>query len=315
MDAGTVMRRIVPAAAVVCCGLMDTSVGEARVGTRYARDAVSGSLRRARGRGHHIRRTPGVSTHPLACARVTANHDSSKGRGAASGPVAYADAGSGNYAILMSLLCAVVILSGIGAAKGVVFGPIITDGGFFLFPLAYVLGDVISEIFGLKAARRAIYMSFGVNILAVLCYSVIIALPGFDDDYGIEKQAALEGALGPVWQVVLAGVVGYVVGQSINSMIMTRMKKRDREKRLITRMAGATGAGELADTILFCTIAATAIGIDSIGQWANYTAFGYLYKMIVQYAALPVTAAVVKRIKRNEPTYQAALAEAEAARG
>ncbi len=222
---------------------------------------------------------------------------------------AYADPGSGTYAILMSLLCAVVILSGIGAAKGVVFGPIITDGGFFLFPLAYVLGDVISEVFGLKAARRAIYMSFGVNLLAVLCYAVIIALPGFDDDYGIEKQAALEGALGPVWQVVLAGLVGYVVGQSINSVIMTRMKRRDGERRLISRMASATGLGELADTILFCTIAATAIGIDSVGQWANYTAFGYLYKMIVQYAALPATAAVVTRIKRREPTYQAALAE------
>lgn len=222
-------------------------------------------------------------------------------------PLAYADAGSGIYAMAMSLLCAVVILSGVGASKGVVFGPIITDGGFFLFPLAYILGDVISEIYGLKAARRAIFMSFAVNILAVLCYWVIIGLPGFDDDYGVAKQSALEVALGPVWMVVLAGLVGYVVGQSINSFIMTRFKQRDRESRLIKRMAGATGFGELADTILFCTIAAPAIGIDSIGQWANYTAFGYLYKMVVQYAALPVTAMAVRRIKRVEPTYQAAL--------
>lgn len=212
----------------------------------------------------------------------------------------------------MAALCAVVILSGIGASKGVVFGPIITDGGFFLFPLAYVIGDVISEIYGLRSARRAIFMSFAVNILAVLCYSVIIALPGMDGDYGIAKQEALEVALGPVWLVVLAGLVGYVVGQSINSLIMTSLKRRDRESKLIKRMAGATGAGELADTVLFCSIAAVAIGIDSVGQWANYTVFGYLYKMIVQYAALPVTAAVVKRIKRNEPSYQHALREAGA---
>lgn len=222
-------------------------------------------------------------------------------------PVAYADSGSGNYALLMSLLCAVVILSGIGAAKGVVFGSIITDGGFFLFPLAYIIGDVISEIYGLKPARRAIAMSFGVNLLAVLCYGVIIALPGFTDDYGVAKQEALEVALGPVWQVVLAGLAGYVVGQSFNSLIMTRLKRRHRERRLIFRMAGATGVGELLDTIIFCTIAATAIGISSVGEWANYTIFGYLYKMVVQYAALPVTAWVVGRIKRREPTYQAAL--------
>src|SRR5690625_7507952 len=100
----------------------------------------------------------------------------------------------------------VVNLSGIGSAKGVSFGAvpgtgfaIITDGGFFLSPLAYVLGDIVTELYGPHAARRAILTSFAVSFAATLAYQVIIALPPFPDEYGMAKQEALELALGPVW--------------------------------------------------------------------------------------------------------------------
>lgn len=225
---------------------------------------------------------------------------------------AFADVGSPHYAMMLAAICVVVILSGIGASKGVVFGPIITDGGFFLFPLAYILGDVITEVYGGRAARRAIIMGFIANITSVLCYALIIALPGFTDDYGLQKQTALEGALGPVWQVVLAGLLGYAGGQTLNTLVMLVMKRRSREKGLFARLASSTGVGEFVDTLIFCTVAATAIGISSVGQWANYTFFGFLYKVIVQYAAMPVTAVFIRWLKRHEPSYQAALKAAEA---
>lgn len=224
-------------------------------------------------------------------------------------PLAYARIGSGHYATLVALMCVVVVLSNIGGAKGVVFGPIITDGGFFLFPLAYICGDVISEVYGGRAARRAILTGFAASVLAVVCYAVIIALPGFADDYGVAKQAALEGALGPVWQIVLASVLGFLAGQNLNTLVMVWMKRRSRERGLFARMASSTGLGELVDTLVFCSIAATAIGITSIGQWANYTFFGFVYKVAVQYAVMPLTALVMGWLKRNEPTYQAALSE------
>lgn len=224
-------------------------------------------------------------------------------------PLAYARIGSCHYATLVALMCVVVVLSNIGGAKGVVFGPIITDGGFFLFPLAYICGDVISEVYGGRAARRAIFTGFAASILAVLAYGVIIALPGFDDDYGVAKQAALEGALGPVWQIVLASVLGFLAGQNLNTLVMGWMKKRSRERGLYARMASSTGVGEFVDTLVFCTIAATAIGITSVGQWANYTFFGFLYKVLVQYAVMPLTALFIRWLKKNEPTYQAALAQ------
>lgn len=222
-------------------------------------------------------------------------------------PVAYADTGSRFYAYMLAAVCVVVVLSGIGGSKGVVFGPIITDGGFFLFPLAYILGDTITEIYGLRAARRAILAGFVANILAVATYAIIIVLPGFGDEYGLAKQAALETALGPVWQIVAASALGFLAGMSANSFIMWAGKRRHAEKGLIARMAGSTGVGELIDTVVFCTIAASAIGISTVGQWANYTFFGFLYKVLLQYALMPITAAVIGVIKRREPTYQSEL--------
>ncbi|WP_114854832.1 queuosine precursor transporter [Brachybacterium sp. YJGR34] len=229
----------------------------------------------------------------------------------------YADRGRSHFDILLAAMVVVVILSGIGAAKGVSFGTIpgtgfeiITDGGFFLFPLAYVLGDIITELYGPGAARRAILTSFAASILASISYQVIIALPPFPDEYGLAKQEALELALGPVWIVVLAGLVGFLAGQSLNSAVVSRMKRRTGERGLIARLFTSSGLGELVDTILFCSIASVAIGITTIEQWAEYTILGVLYKVIVQYAMIPVTSAVIRWLKRTDPTYQRQLAAA-----
>ena len=100
----------------------------------------------------------------------------------AAAPPKFASMGSPYFGIMLAVMAVVLILSNIGASKGVAIGPIITDGGFFLFPLAYILGDVISEVYGFKVARKAIVTTFALSVFASLCYWVIIALPGFDDD-------------------------------------------------------------------------------------------------------------------------------------
>lgn len=223
-------------------------------------------------------------------------------------PVVYANTGSMIYPVMLAILCVVIVLSGIGASKGVAFGPVITDAAFFIFPLSYILGDSITEIYGPRAARRAIAMGFVVNAAAAATYWVIIALPGLGGDYADAKQQAIVTALGPVWQIVLASMVGFAGGQSVNSLIMWLGKRRHREKGLYARLASSTGLGELVDTVLFCTIAAPVIGLVGWRQWANYTVVGYLYKIAVQYAVMPITAWAIRAIKRREPSYQAALA-------
>lgn len=216
----------------------------------------------------------------------------------------FAPVGSRFYAGVVAVMAVVVVLSNIGASKGVQIGPFITDGGFFLFPLAYILGDVISEVYGWKASRRAVGATFVMAAFAAVCFWVMIALPpaGFYDG-----QAALERTLGPVWLVVLASLAGFLVGQLSNALIMVSLKRRHGERRLMVRLLGSTGVGEFLDTLLFCSIAASVIGIDSWGAFVNYVAVGFVYKTLVEVVLSPLTVLVIGWVKRHEPGYQAAL--------
>lgn len=215
-------------------------------------------------------------------------------------PVRFASRGSTHFDVLLALFCVILVLSNIGATKGVAFGPIITDGGFFLFPLAYIIGDVLSEVYGFAAARRAIIMGFLCAALAAATFWVIIALPaaGF-----YQHQDALESVLGYVPLIVLASLLGYLVGQLLNSWVLVRIKRRTAEKYLWVRLLGSTGIGEMADTLIFCSIAASVIGISTVGGFVNYVVVGYLYKCAVEVVLMPVTYRVIRWIKRREPSY------------
>ena len=89
-------------------------------------------------------------------------------------PAAFAAVGSAYYPALAAVFTALVIISNVTATKGVAFGPIITDGGFIVFPLTYVIGDVLSEVYGFKAARRVIFLGFAMNALAALAVWVTV---------------------------------------------------------------------------------------------------------------------------------------------
>ncbi|NHW49480.1 queuosine precursor transporter [Paenarthrobacter sp. MSM-2-10-13] len=220
----------------------------------------------------------------------------------------FASIGSPYFGIMLAIMAVVLILSNIGASKGVVLGPIITDGGFFLFPIAYILGDVMSEVYGFKVARKAIITSFALSVFASLCYWIIIVLPGFNDEYGTAKQAAIEGALGPVPQIVLASLLAFLAGQTINSWILVKMKARTGEKSLWARLMGSSVVGEFVDTLIFCSIAASVIGITDAGSFLNYVLVGFVYKTAVEFLFVPVTVVVVGWIKKREPSYGAAAA-------
>ncbi|WP_416403363.1 queuosine precursor transporter [Arthrobacter sp. LFS091] len=220
----------------------------------------------------------------------------------------FASIGSPYFGIMLAVMAVVLILSNIGASKGVELGPIITDGGFFLFPLAYILGDVMSEVYGFKVARKAIVTSFALSVFASLCYWVIIILPGFNDDYGTAKQAAIEGALGPVPQIVLASLLAFLAGQTINSWILVKMKQRTGEKSLWARLMGSSVVGEFVDTLIFCSISASVIGISDAGSFVNYVLVGFVYKTAVEFLFVPITVLVVGWIKKREPSYGAVTA-------
>lgn len=217
---------------------------------------------------------------------------------------AFAQVGSKYYSPFVAVFTALVIISNVTATKGVAFGPIITDGGFIVFPLTYVIGDVLSEVYGFKAARRAILLGFAMNILAALTFWVTIYLPAADF---YTNQAHFENIVHAYTQLIIAGLAGFIVGQTINAWVVVAIKERTKEKHLWARLVGSTFAGQLGDTLVFCSIAAGAIGITTFGDFATYTALGWIYKTGVEVVMLPVTYRVIAYIKRHEPTYGAAI--------
>jgi uncharacterized integral membrane protein (TIGR00697 family) len=214
----------------------------------------------------------------------------------------FAQVGSAYYPVLVAVFTALVIISNVTATKGVAFGPIITDGGFIVFPLTYVIGDVLSEVYGFKAARKAIILGFAMNILAALAFWVTIYLPAADF---YTNQEHFENIVGAYTQLIVAGLAGFIVGQTINAWTVVKIKERTKEKHLWARLVGSTFAGQLGDTLVFCSIAAGAIGITTFGDFATYTALGWVYKTGVEVVMLPVTYRVIAYIKGHEPTYTA----------
>lgn len=192
----------------------------------------------------------------------------------------------------------VLILSNIGATKGIEIGPIVTDGGFFLFPIAYVLGDVVSEVWGFRAARRAIITSFAAALFASICFWIIIALPSASF---YEGQEAFVQVLGPVPLIVAGSLLGFLVGQLLNAWVLVKVKEKTREKHLWARLISSTLVGQFLDTLIFCAVAAPIIGIQTFGQFLNYVIVGYVWKCLVEVLVIPVTYAVVARLKKTEP--------------
>ena len=214
----------------------------------------------------------------------------------------FASVGSRFYPVLVAVFTALVIISNVTATKGVAFGSVITDGGFIVFPLTYVIGDVLAEVYGFRAARRAIMLGFLMNGLAALAFWVTVYLPAADF---YPNQEHFANVVGAYTQLIVAGLAGFIVGQTINAWTVVKIKERTKEKHLWARLVGSTFAGQLGDTLVFCSIAAHAIGITTFGDFLTYTALGWLYKTAVEVVMLPITYRLIAYIKRNEPTYTA----------
>lgn len=212
----------------------------------------------------------------------------------------FARVGSVYYPVLVAVFTALVIISNVTATKGVAFGPIITDGGFIVFPLTYVIGDVLAEVYGFRAARRAIILGFVMNGLAALAFWVTVYLPAADF-YG--NQEHLANVVGAYTQLIVAGLAGFLVGQTINAWAVVKIKERTGERNLWARLVGSTFVGQLGDTLVFCSIAAPAIGITGLADFVTYAALGWLYKTAVEVVMLPVTYRVIGYVKHHEPTY------------
>ena len=199
------------------------------------------------------------------------------------------------FPIIAAVFVALLLLSNISAVKLIEFGPLITDGGLFLFPLVYIVGDVLTEVYGFKAAKRVIYTGFAIGVLAAFTYYLVqIAPPAAS----WENQAAFESILGFVPQIVIASVLAFVAGQLLNSWVLVKVKAKTNEKKLWLRLISSTAVGQLADTVVFTMIA--SLGRLSFDEFLNYLVVGYLYKTLIEVLLLPITYRVIARVKAHE---------------
>lgn len=210
----------------------------------------------------------------------------------------FARVGSGLYPTLVAVFVSLLLISNIGAVKLIELGPIIVDGGVFLFPLVYLMGDLLSEVYGFAAARRAIVIAFAMSILAAFTFWLVQISPSAEA-WG--NQEAFEAVLGFVPRIVLASILGFLVGQLLNAYVLVKIKSRTQEKKLWLRLIGSTVVGEFADTLVFCTVA--FYGVITGGDFLTYVLVGFLYKTGIEVVLLPITYRVINWVKRREPTY------------
>lgn len=196
---------------------------------------------------------------------------------------------------ILAFFVAVLLISNIAATKLIEIGPFITDGGAILFPIAYIFGDIFTEVYGYKKARRAILIGFGAMILAAGTFLIVQQLPPAAE---YTNQAAFEAVLGFVPRIVLASLAGFLVGQFLNARVLAVMKTKTKGKYLGVRLIGSTIVGELADTLVFCTIA--FYGVITGGSFVNYVLVGIAYKIAVEIMCLPVTYRVIAFLKKRE---------------
>jgi uncharacterized integral membrane protein (TIGR00697 family) len=197
--------------------------------------------------------------------------------------------------IIMATFCALLLVANVAATKLIGLGPLVFDGGAVVFPLTYILGDVLAEVYGFATAKRATILGFVLAAVASLTFLLVdIAPPGPD----WTNQDAWHAVLGFVPRIVAASLIGYLVGQLINARVLVWLRDRATPGSLWSRLLGSTVAGGAADTILFCTIA--YVGVVGAGTLANYIAVGYIYKLAVEAILLPVTMRVIKWVKGRE---------------
>lgn len=219
-------------------------------------------------------------------------------------PGARAASRGSRYATISAMFVGVLLISNVVAVKPIAFGeirfgdislPLVFDGGVFLFPLAYVLGDVIAEVYGLKATRRAIFTAFGLALVASLTILTVQISPAAD---GWENQEAFAAVLGFVPRIVAASLVAFLAGQLVNAWVLDRLRRRTSGRFLRTRLIGSTIAGQLIDTILFCTIAFAGVitGVDFV----MYVVLGYVVKVLAEVVLLPVTTRVIRFVRAAE---------------
>ena len=171
--------------------------------------------------------------------------------------------------------------------------------GNLFFPLGYIFGDVLTEVYGYARARKVIWAGFGAMVFASLMAWVIVHLPPSPEEpFNAVVQPAAEALFGNTWRIVCASIAAFWAGDFVNSFVMARMKVLTAGRWLWTRTIGSTLVGQGVDSLIFYPVAFA--GIWSFDTIISVVLFNWAFKVCVEIVMTPVTYVVVNRLKRAE---------------
>jgi len=199
------------------------------------------------------------------------------------------------YDLIGMAFVAVVLVSTVTAQKLFALGPFTLTAGILVFPISYIFGDVLTEVYGYARSRRIVWMGFAANLLLSLTIAAAIALPPAN---GWPFQKEFADVLGTVPRMAAASLIGYLAGEFTNSYVLAKLKLWSRGRHLWVRTIGSTLAGEGVDTILFVSIA--FVGVLPASVIVSTIVSGYIIKVAYEVLATPITYWVVGRLKRAE---------------
>lgn len=199
------------------------------------------------------------------------------------------------YEMLAGLFVMTLIVSNIASTKIIAVGPLVFDAGTILFPLAYIIGDVVTEVYGYRKMRSLIYVGVTTLLLTMLTFWLVQLMPASSD---WPNQVAYDSILGVVWRIVFASIIALFLGEIMNAYVMAKMKVTTKGKGLWYRMIGSSGVGSLIDTVVFSVLAFAGTMSGDILLQLIITVF--LIKMATEIAISPLTMRVIERIKRHE---------------
>lgn len=199
------------------------------------------------------------------------------------------------FAVMATLFTTCLMAANLFALKQFSFGPVNFTGALLVFPLSYIINDVVAEVWGFRRARMLIWTAFGMNFLFVMLGAVVDTLPGVGNN--VESFHSIFG-LAP--RVAVASFLAFLVGSFINAAVMSRMKVWSKGRWFVLRAVASTLAGEFCDSMIFFPIALA--GIVPWELMPSFVLWQVGLKTMYELIVLPITIRVVRAVKKKENT-------------